>query len=59
MASASTLEVSGNINMVTQVAGETGNVAQEIRAVAEELTRQSSGLTEEVTVFLKQIRAGG
>ncbi|GEM_PF-1162195 len=59
MASASTLEVSGNINMVTQAAGETGNVAQEIRAVAEELTRQSSDLNEEVNVFLKQIRSGG
>ncbi len=52
-----TQQVDATIADVNKGAGETGNAATELLTAAQELTRQSSGLTSEVESFLAKVRA--
>jgi len=55
-AAAGTHEVSSNITGVTKAAGETGSMAGQSLTAADELSRQSSQLRQEVERFVATIR---
>jgi methyl-accepting chemotaxis protein len=49
--------VSSNIAGVTQAAGETGKSAGQMLGSADELSRESARLSEQVDRFLREVRA--
>jgi methyl-accepting chemotaxis protein len=55
--SAATKEVSANINGVSEAARETGQSTTGVLDVAQELSRQASGLEQKVDEFLLRVRA--
>jgi len=54
--SAATNEVAQNISGVTEAAGHTGDSANQVLAAADDLSRNSEGLGEQVNSFLKEVR---
>jgi methyl-accepting chemotaxis protein len=57
-ASEGTQEVASNIVGVSQAAGETGEMANQVREVAVQVSRQSESLKSQVAKFLATVRQG-
>ena len=56
---AATQEVSSNITQVTEAAGETGRIANDVLQAASELSQQAEMLTGHVNEFVQSMGSGG